>query len=86
MKREARAKCEAPGEAGVAVAGAVNEGSELAGGVGGAGGSPVLLGRAGRGKQSAFVLGPGAFTSLGMPRKQSASCPSLEPFSGLCLR
>lgn len=84
MKREARAKCEAPGEAGVA--GAVNEGSELAGGVGGAGGSPVLLGRAGRGKQSAFVLGPGAFTSLGMPRKQSAGCPSLEPFSGLCLR
>lgn len=39
MKREARAKCEAPGEAGVA--GAVNEGSELAGGVGGAGRAAV---------------------------------------------
>lgn len=41
MKREVRAKCEAPGEAGVAVAGAVNEGSELAGGVGGAGRAAV---------------------------------------------
>lgn len=41
MKREARAKCEAPGEAGVAVAGAVNEGSELAGRVGGAGRAAV---------------------------------------------